>query len=500
MVPQQLTHSLLHRGGLSLPVTRAFTLPSQNYLVRAYQLVDVAALLLALFIVFVVVNFQSLPSGLADFLALRVTVKNLLLLTSLGFLWQSLCRLCKLYDLAEAGSYRDEAARVITACTLGSFCIAGFIAAGVLGALPLRAAGYFWLAAIATTLIARHITHVLNPDWTSSGRRVRRLLIIGSGPRARQLYEAMSKHAGNNYQFVGFVDSRPKQEVDDLIATRLVGGLTELESILTGHVIDEVLIALPIKSCYNQIQEAIGTCERVGIECKFLSDIFRVSHAKPHFERTRHFPMISMKMASDDYRLLIKRALDIVGAVTALVLFSPLMVLTALAVKLTSPGPILFAQSRYGVNKRRFKMYKFRTMVPNAEALQAQLEHKNEVQGPVFKIKDDPRLTPIGKFLRKTSIDELPQFCNVLLGEMSLVGPRPLPERDVARFSETSLLRRFSVKPGLTCLWQISGRSNTDFDNWIKQDLQYIDQWSLGLDLLILIKTLPAVLKGRGAM
>lgn len=500
MVPQQLTHSLLNRSEPSLPVTKDLTPPSQSYLVRAYQLADVAAALLALFIVFVAVNFQSLPSGLADFLAMRVTVKNLLLLTGFCFLWQSLGRLCKLYDLAEAGRYRDEAARVTMACTLGSFCIAGFIISGVLIALPLRAVAYFWLTAIATTLIARHITHVLNPEWTSSGRRVRRLLIVGSGPRARQLYEAVSKQAGSNCQFIGFVDSRSKQEVDDVIATRMVGSLAELENILTNHVIDEVLIALPIKSCYNQIQEAIGTCERVGIECKYLSDVFRVAHAKPHFERTRHFPMISMKMASDDYRLLIKRALDIVGALAALVLLSPLLLLTALAIKLTCPGPIIFAQSRYGINKRRFKMYKFRTMVPDAEALQAQLESKNEVPGPVFKIKNDPRLTPIGKFLRKTSLDELPQFCNVLLGDMSLVGPRPLPERDVARFSESSLLRRFSVKPGLTCLWQISGRSNTDFDNWIRQDLQYIDQWSLGLDLMILIKTLPAVLKGRGAM
>jgi exopolysaccharide biosynthesis polyprenyl glycosylphosphotransferase len=203
---------------------------------------------------------------------------------------------------------------------------------------------------------------------------------------------------------------------------------------------------------------------------------------------------------SDDYRMLVKRALDILGASVALVIFSPVMLLAAVAVRLTSSGPVVFVQERYGLNKRRFKMFKFRTMVQNAEALQSQLEKNNEAQGPVFKIKNDPRVTSIGRFLRKTSIDELPQLFNVLRGEMSLVGPRPLPERDVSRFAESSLLRRFSVKPGLTCLWQISGRSNTQFDNWIRQDLQYIDQWSLGLDIAILLKTVPAVIKGRGAV
>jgi exopolysaccharide biosynthesis polyprenyl glycosylphosphotransferase len=205
-------------------------------------------------------------------------------------------------------------------------------------------------------------------------------------------------------------------------------------------------------------------------------------------------------MVSDDYRLLVKRALDIIGALAVLILVSPLLLLVALTIRLTSHGPAVFVQERYGLNKRRFKMLKFRTMVQGAEALQAQLEDKNEAQGPVFKIKNDPRITSIGRFLRKTSIDELPQLVNVLRGHMSLVGPRPLPERDVIRFSESRLLRRFSVKPGLTCLWQISGRSNTEFDHWIKQDLQYIDHWSLGLDLIILLKTIPAVIKGRGAV
>jgi lipopolysaccharide/colanic/teichoic acid biosynthesis glycosyltransferase len=176
------------------------------------------------------------------------------------------------------------------------------------------------------------------------------------------------------------------------------------------------------------------------------------------------------------------------------------MLLIAVAIKLTSAGPAIYSQQRYGRNKRRFKMYKFRTMVTNAEELQQALEQRNEAAGPVFKIKEDPRVTRVGTFLRKSSLDELPQLFNVLRGEMSLVGPRPLPLRDVSRFNESWLLRRFCVTPGMTCLWQINGRSNTSFDRWVEQDLKYIDEWSLMLDLEILAKTIPVVLRGRGAV
>jgi lipopolysaccharide/colanic/teichoic acid biosynthesis glycosyltransferase len=176
------------------------------------------------------------------------------------------------------------------------------------------------------------------------------------------------------------------------------------------------------------------------------------------------------------------------------------MIAAAIVIKLTSPGPIFFKQERYGFNRRRLQMVKFRTMVVDAEARQASLEALNEAQGPVFKIQSDPRLTRVGRVLRKYSIDELPQLLHVLTGEMSLVGPRPLPLRDVSRFTESSLLRRFSVKPGLTCLWQIGGRSNTTFDRWIEQDLDYIDRWSLGLDFQILAKTFRVVVNGTGAV
>jgi exopolysaccharide biosynthesis polyprenyl glycosylphosphotransferase len=196
---------------------------------------------------------------------------------------------------------------------------------------------------------------------------------------------------------------------------------------------------------------------------------------------------------------LLKRVIDFVGSAIALIVLSPLMIGVAILLKFTSEGSIFFRQTRVGLNKRMFNMYKFRTMIPNAEEAQAELISMNEMSGPVFKIKNDPRLTPIGKFLRRTSIDELPQLFNVLRGDMSLVGPRPMAVRDFEGFNEDWQRLRFSVRPGITCLWQISGRNLVPFQKWMELDMQYIEHWTLWLDLKILARTIPAVLKGTGA-
>ena len=203
-------------------------------------------------------------------------------------------------------------------------------------------------------------------------------------------------------------------------------------------------------------------------------------------------------MVQDDYRLIVKRIIDIVGAVVGLVISSPLMLAIAVAIKLTSSGPAFFTQERYGLNKRRFRMWKFRTMVPDAENRQAALEARNEARGPVFKIRNDPRLTGVGRFLRKFSIDEWPQLWNVLKGDMSLVGPRPAVPEEVEHY-QTWQRRRLRMRPGLTCLWAVAGRDTLDFDTWMKMDMQYIDTWSLALDWKIILRTIPRVLTGRGA-
>jgi exopolysaccharide biosynthesis polyprenyl glycosylphosphotransferase len=233
---------------------------------------------------------------------------------------------------------------------------------------------------------------------------------------------------------------------------------------------------------------------------RFNADIFGPGNVRWHTEDFDGHQYISTQSGSgNSWALLIKRGLDIAVSGAMLVALAPLFAVTALVVRLTSAGPVLFLQERVGLNKHRFTLYKFRTMVPNAEKLMPKLVTRNEVSGPVFKIKNDPRVTKIGKLLRRSSIDELPQLWNVLKGDMSLVGPRPLPVRDYEGFNQDWQRRRFSVKPGITCLWQVNGRSNISFDRWMLLDLQYMDEWSLWLDMKILAKTIPAVMRGSGA-
>jgi exopolysaccharide biosynthesis polyprenyl glycosylphosphotransferase len=317
-----------------------------------------------------------------------------------------------------------------------------------------------------------------------------------------RIYRALSADVLTPYHLLGFVDSpgTSPYEANAFIGRRTLGRLEDLEAVLVGEHVDEVYIGLPVKSQYREIQETIRTCEHLGVKALYPADIVETTLAKPRALTTSNSgPQVQLQMAPEGVLMHVKRVIDIVGATAVLLVLSPVMLGAALAIRLTSGSPVIYAQERCGLNRRRFRMFKFRTMVQNAEHLQASLESMNEATGPVFKIANDPRITPLGHFLRRSSIDELPQLFNVIRGDMSLVGPRPLPLRDVDRFTRTGDLRRFSMRPGVTCLWQVSGRSGIGFDDWIALDLQYIDRWSLLVDLAILLRTIPAVLRGTGA-
>lgn len=466
---------------------------------RVFALVNATVALFVLLGVFIFVNRNEMPNGFADFLALRITVKNLILSALFVLVWLAVFRQFRLSRPWPAAPFRKELIQVTKACAAASSFALIFPLTSRGGAftawIPICFLPISIMACMCGRLAARGVTARLARFLY--GRHD--MIIVGSGPRAAALYGHLREPHHCPNRVLGFVDSPDGHIIPKVIQKQMLGTLDDLEHILMKQPVDEVLIALPVKSCYDQIQTAIRTCEQAGVEAKYLSDVFALSLARPAFEADDEENFVALRVAPDDYRLLVKRAIDIVGSVFGLILSLPLMLIIAVAIKLTSPGPIFFVQERYGFNKRKFRMCKFRTMVSDAERLQASLEGDNEATGPVFKIHNDPRITPLGHFLRKTSLDEFPQLFNVLRGEMSLVGPRPLPTRDVSRFDEVSLMRRFSVKPGLTCLWQVNGRSMTDFDHWIALDLRYIDNWSLGLDLKILAKTIPAVLKGNGA-
>jgi len=276
----------------------------------------------------------------------------------------------------------------------------------------------------------------------------------------------------------------------------------QLEHMLHEHSVNGVLISAR-HTYFEQVESAIKTCELEGIEAWLVADFFGTQISRARFDELFGHPLLVFRTAPEtSWQGVAKQVMDFVGALFLLVLLIviPVIPLIALAIKLTSPGPVLFRQQRSGLNGSPFILYKFRTMVTNAEQFKSELEAMNEMRGPVFKVTNDPRVTRLGKFLRKYSLDELPQLFNVLRTEMSLVGPRPLPVDEVKRFENLAHRRRLSVKPGLTCLWQISGRNQIyDFKDWVRLDLEYIDNWSLWLDLKILIRTVPAVLIGTGA-
>ncbi|MFL6514882.1 MAG: sugar transferase [Chthoniobacterales bacterium] len=276
--------------------------------------------------------------------------------------------------------------------------------------------------------------------------------------------------------------------------------LSDLIQAMHRHAVARVIFAAA-HSQLNQVEQAIGACEVEGVPAWLVADFIRTSIAKADVDVFGGRPMLVFRSTPDvSWTLFIKDLIDRVGAFLALLVLALPMGVVALVIRITSPGPVIFRQQRAGKHGKPFIMYKFRSMSDDAEMRKAELEPFNQMNGPVFKVEDDPRITPFGGWLRRSSIDELPQLVNVLLGDMSLVGPRPLPIYEVEKFENTAQRRRLSVKPGLTCLWQISGRNQVkDFRDWVKLDLDYIDRWSLGLDLKILVRTIPAVLMGMGA-
>ena len=331
------------------------------------------------------------------------------------------------------------------------------------------------------------------------GECFRRILIVGSGTRARRLAETLLQHSEWGIRIVGHLDPDATRVGDRILDASVLGTVGDITSVLKGNVIDEVILAVP-RAMIPDVDKIAQACEEEGVKLCLMADVFDVQAVRTRLVMLGPIPLLTLEpVAQEEWKLLVKRLMDVAITTLMVPLLLPVIGIVAVAIKLDSPGPVFFMHERVGLHKRRFRMLKFRTMVNDAGRRQAEFEHLNEATGPIFKIANDPRITRAGRFLRRSSLDELPQLLHVLTGEMSLVGPRPMSLRDVDLFDQGIQRKRFSVKPGLTCLWQISGRSELPFSKWLELDLDYIERWSLGLDLKIFFKTIPAVLSGRGA-
>jgi exopolysaccharide biosynthesis polyprenyl glycosylphosphotransferase len=446
-------------------------------------------------------GFVSDGLSLVRFLTIRIRIANFAIFIALIFLWQLIFSLHGMYRSARLSSPWDRTRRALQAVTWGTLAVLNVTFLFHVRLVTPRFAAVFWLAAAGLTVAYRSAVRLLLAHARRGGRNLRTLLVVGTNARAAAFAAKVGARPELGYRVLGFVDEdwsgTPEFERSGF---RVIAQPQHLVEFLRDNVVDEVVIALPMGSAYRQAQRIIATCEEQGILVRFLSDLFPLKHARATVETFEDEPVVTIWSGTmEGWPLLLKRALDVLLSSSLLLLLSPLLLAIAVAVKATSRGPVFFTQQRIGLHKRRFPVHKFRTMVVDAETRLAEVAHLNEVSGPVFKIRRDPRLTPLGRFLRQTSFDELPQLWDVLAGHMSLVGPRPLPVRDYEGFAHDWHRRRFSVRPGMTCLWQVNGRSFLPFERWMELDMQYIDQWSLWLDLKILLQTIPAVLRGSGA-
>lgn len=319
------------------------------------------------------------------------------------------------------------------------------------------------------------------------GQYRRRFLLVGAPEETERIALELAGRSQGEIEVLGQLD------LGQLKIQRLV-------ELLHEHSINGVILSAR-RAYFEQVDAVLEACEREGVESWLVADFFKTQISRTTFDDFNGRPMLVFRTVPEpSWQSVLKQLLDFFGALIILAILALPLAVVALLIKLTSPGPIFFRQLRSGLNGQPFMLYKFRTMVTNAEQLKHELAAMNEMTGPVFKVTNDPRITKIGRVLRKFSIDEFPQLWNVLRGEMSLVGPRPLPVDEVKRFYDLAHRRRLSVKPGLTCLWQISGRNNVkDFKDWVRLDLEYIDNWSLWLDIKILWWTVPVVLTGAGA-
>jgi exopolysaccharide biosynthesis polyprenyl glycosylphosphotransferase len=476
---------------------------TRRLLMTSLRLFDLAMLVMAFGLATCTVVGNLKPISGPDFVSMRLSISNVLIflltLVAASIVFAS----CGLYQSKRLTSMHLEMTEIVKATSIFTCVLVLFAITFRIRMLTPAYFAVYWTFASALILGGRVGRRYVLGGIRRRGRNLRHILVLGTNDRALDFARKLESRPELGYRLLGFVDSDWQGR-----ATFLQGGgklccdFGQLGEFFRRNVVDEVAIYLPLRSFYELALEVARLCEQHGIVVRMNSDIFSLGIAHSRAEVLDDDLQMTTYSYLDAYYGwpgVLKRAIDVLASISLLILLFPLLLVVGAVIKLTSPGPIFFRQERVGLNKRRFFILKFRTMVNGAERMMTELEGLNEASGPVFKIKNDPRITLVGTFLRRASIDELPQLVNVLRGDMSLVGPRPLPLRDYEGFNQDWQRRRFTVRPGITCLWQIHGRGSIPFDRWMELDIQYLNDWSLWLDIKILARTIPAVLRGTGA-
>lgn len=402
------------------------------------------------------------------------------------------------YDLRRRSGWLDQVYSLLTGTLIGIavLTVLTFYARPMFYSRLML--GYAGVLIVAVLSLSRLGWGSLQAYLFRRGIGVERVLVVGCGETGRAVMGSIMARPELGYQVVGFVDDDPERGQRDLGRFRALGPISALPRLLAREQIDEVIVALPWRSI-ERIQQVMSLCEQHGVRTRIVPDLFQLRLNRVDIDTISGIPVIGVKDVSiRGWNRAMKRAMDIALAATGLVLSAPLMALVAVLIRWDSPGPILFRQVRVGRDGRLFTLYKFRSMRVGAEEEKARLQALNEATGPLFKIRDDPRLTRVGRLLRRLSIDELPQLWNVLRGDMSLVGPRPPVPSEVEQYQPWHR-KRLAIDPGMTGLWQVSGRSELTFDEMVMLDLYYAENWSLWLDFKIILRTIPTVILGTGA-
>jgi exopolysaccharide biosynthesis polyprenyl glycosylphosphotransferase len=412
--------------------------------------------------------------------------------------WVTIGLWLEVYEKLDSGHPRIILRDSARQCAYGALCMVVFeyvLRLDLSRFFLVLFSAYAWVVLLLFRLTAGRVVGVIRREFAAPHY----VMVVGTGERALSMARALERSTDYGVRLRGFFSEQPESAVSEIVLESAypVNPIAELPSILRRHVVDEIIFAVGSERL-AELEEVFLLCDEEGVRTRVAVDFFPHVNSTVSLDRFGGTPLLTFSAAPyDEIRLLVKRATDVAIAAAGLIALSPIMALVALLIRLTSPGPAIFRQERCGLNGRRFRFYKFRSMCQNAEELKDGLAHLS-TRETAFKIPDDPRLTGIGRYLRKFSVDEWPQLWNVLRGDMSMVGPRPAVPSEVDQYKRWQR-RRLRMRPGLTCLWAVSGRDNVDFETWMKLDMQYIDNWSLSLDWKILLRTIPRVLMGHGA-